>query len=83
MSTLADRIRSEAAIADRPGQMARLEAIAMEVERATHSTGTDTGGPCCQCCYDVQRLPIHRTEAGWPRCATCDGGGCPDCTDPA
>lgn len=28
-------------------------------------------------------LPLHRTEAGWPRCATCDGGGCPDCTDPA
>jgi hypothetical protein len=28
-------------------------------------------------------LPIHRTEAGYPRCSTCDGGGCPDCTDPA
>lgn len=28
-------------------------------------------------------LPIHRTEAGYPRCATCDGGGCYDCTDPA
>ncbi|ATS93146.1 thioredoxin [Gordonia phage Patio] len=28
-------------------------------------------------------LPSHRTEAGWPNCATCDGGGCPDCTDPA
>ena len=28
-------------------------------------------------------LPLHRTEAGWPNCATCDGGGCPDCTDPA
>lgn len=28
-------------------------------------------------------LPIHRTAAGYPRCATCDGGGCPDCTDPA
>lgn len=28
-------------------------------------------------------LPLHRTEAGYPRCATCDGGGCPDCTDPA
>ena len=25
-------------------------------------------------------LPIHRTEAGYPRCATCDGGGCLDCT---
>jgi len=31
----------------------------------------------------VDGLPIHRTEAGWPRCSTCDGGGCPDCTDPA
>lgn len=29
------------------------------------------------------RLPLHRTEAGWPSCSTCDGGGCPDCTDPA
>ena len=28
-------------------------------------------------------LPLHRTEAGYPRCSTCDGGGCPDCTDPA
>ena len=28
-------------------------------------------------------LPLHRTEAGWPNCSTCDGGGCPDCTDPA
>lgn len=26
-------------------------------------------------------LPIHRTEAGYPNCSTCDGGGCPDCTD--
>lgn len=32
---------------------------------------------------DGAALPIHRTEAGWPRCATCDGGGCHDCTDPA
>lgn len=28
-------------------------------------------------------LPLHRTEAGYPRCATCDGGGCFDCTEPA
>src|SRR5690606_2951441 len=28
-------------------------------------------------------LPIHRTEAGYPNCPTCDGGGCLDCTDPA
>lgn len=26
---------------------------------------------------------VPRTEAGYPSCATCDGGGCPDCTDPA
>ena len=32
VDSLADRIRSEALIADRPGQMARLEAIANEVE---------------------------------------------------
>lgn len=31
----------------------------------------------------VQPLPIHRTEAGYPYCSTCEGGGCPDCTDPA
>jgi hypothetical protein len=28
-------------------------------------------------------LPLHRTEAGYPHCSTCDGGGCYDCTDPA
>lgn len=30
-------------------------------------------------------LPLHRTQATWPQwsCSTCDGGGCPDCTDPA
>lgn len=26
-------------------------------------------------------LPIHRTEAGYPNCSTCDGGGCFDCTE--
>lgn len=31
----------------------------------------------------IRELPIHRTEAGYPSCSTCDGGGCPDCTDPA
>lgn len=31
----------------------------------------------------LRPLPIHRTEAGYPRCSTCDGGGCLDCTDPA
>ena len=33
--------------------------------------------------YAAEELPIYRTEAGYPDCATCDGGGCPDCTDPA
>lgn len=29
-------------------------------------------------------LPLHRTEVSIDRsCSTCDGGGCPDCTDPA
>lgn len=32
---------------------------------------------------DLWNLPVHRTEAGYPNCSTCDGGGCPDCTDPA
>lgn len=32
---------------------------------------------------DRWNLPLHRTEAGYPNCSTCDGGGCPDCTDPA
>ena len=30
---------------------------------------------------EVPPLPLHRTEAGYPNCSTCDGGGCPDCTD--
>ena len=32
---------------------------------------------------DLWNLPVHRTEAGYPNSSTCDGGGCPDCTDPA
>lgn len=29
-------------------------------------------------------LPLHRTAANvGVSCSTCDGGGCPDCTDPA
>jgi|SRR5690554_1504688 len=30
-----------------------------------------------------RRLPLHRTEATipWGPCSTCEGGGCPDCTD--
>ena len=33
--------------------------------------------------WERSPLPSHRTEAGWPFCSTCDGGGCLDCTDPA
>lgn len=33
MSAIGDEIRAEAAIADRPGQMARLEEIASRVDR--------------------------------------------------
>lgn len=32
---------------------------------------------------EADSLPIHRTEAGWPNCATCDGVGCHDCTGSA
>jgi hypothetical protein len=31
----------------------------------------------------IHPLPLHRAEAGYPNCATCDGGGCLDCTDPS
>ena len=31
----------------------------------------------------AQSLPLHRIAAGIPDVSTCDGGGCPDCTDPA
>jgi hypothetical protein len=33
MTSIGDEIRSEAAIADRPGQMARLDALAARVDR--------------------------------------------------
>jgi hypothetical protein len=42
-----------------------------------------TKGVCGDAGHHERSLPLHRTEAGWPRCATCDGGGCHDCTDPA
>lgn len=33
---------------------------------------------------DAPDLPLHRTEANYGVCcATCDGGGCLDCTDPS
>ena len=51
--------------------------------------GCCTGTPLCHDpegdhdVVDRWHLPLHRTEAGYPDCSTCDGGGCPDCTDPA
>lgn len=34
--------------------------------------------------FEQNVLPLHRTAANvGVRCGTCDGGGCPDCTDPA
>lgn len=30
---------------------------------------------------DQKRATVEEMEAGMSRCATCDGGGCPDCTD--
>jgi hypothetical protein len=42
-----------------------------------------TKGVCGDAGHRERSLPLHRTEAGWPRCATCDGGGCFDCTDPS
>jgi hypothetical protein len=47
--------------------------------------GTLNDGTLCDCAQvgHPRPLPLHRTEAGYPRCSTCDGGGCPDCTDPA
>lgn len=46
------------------------------VSRFSHHAGDDDN-------ETPTPLPIHRTEAGYPNCSTCDGGGCPDCTDPA
>lgn len=36
-----------------------------------------------QAACPIAPLPLHRTEAGYPSCGICDGGGCYDCTDPA
>ena len=57
-------------------------------ERKFGTPGDDLDDLCPHCgatkgVCGVAELPLHRTEAGWPNCATCDGGGCPDCTDPA
>lgn len=48
-----------------------------------HGDFRDLHGQTCVCDRAARPLPLHRTEAGYPNCSTCDGGGCPDCTDPA
>lgn len=48
-----------------------------------HSGFRSRWGGRSVCDRAPQPLPLHRTEAGYPNCSTCDGGGCPDCTDPA
>lgn len=57
----------------------------LPVQLICPSCGASASLPLGMTCGDhrPRPLPIHRTEAGYPRCATCDGGGCPDCTDPA
>ena len=57
-------------------------------EHAAFTSCADPHGYCSEAKTQWRRwreaqLPSHRVEAGWPRCSTCDGGGCPDCTDPA
>ena len=53
LTALADRIRTEAYIADRPGQMGRLEAIAdeladaEEIIRADERERYECPMPCC------------------------------------
>ena len=60
-----------------------------EVERALPAVVVATGDTvraarqALEAADDLWDLPSHRTEAGYPNCSTCDGGGCPDCTDPA
>lgn len=55
--------------------IAYLEGVEAAQRRVRGLLGKET--------HKTRPLPIHRTEAGYPNCATCDGGGCPDCTDPA
>lgn len=56
-----------------------------ELRKVAEAGTTDTEGSKARLDpgEDWPTLPLHRTEAGWPNCATCDGGGCLDCTDPA
>lgn len=48
-----------------------------------HAGFLEAGVRSRMCDRAPRPLPLHRTEAGYPRCSTCDGGGCLDCTDPA
>ncbi len=66
MSVMGDRIRSEAAIADRPGQMARLEEIACLVELLEMA---EERSRTCPSCKDV--VPFGWTlddhfNCNWP-----------------
>jgi len=65
--------------------LANFYAGATGIRRRVYKTSRDGWILCyAEDWPDVEEgLPLHRTEAGWPNCATCDGGGCPDCTDPA
>lgn len=61
--------------ADNDYQRGKGAGILLAVGELRHLLGgTETTGDA---------LPLHRTEAGWSQCSTCDGGGCPDCTDPS
>lgn len=62
-------------IALRPGRRYGEARAVLLVEHRDHDATWDDD--------EDWALPLHRTEAGYPSCSTCDGGGCPDCTDPA
>lgn len=66
-------------------EQCRLGRIEYDGARYCHEHGgfLEPGVQSLLCHRAPHPLPLHRTEAGYPNCATCDGGGCPDCTDPA
>ena len=57
-------------------------ALALTDEQAAPVPAPNSGGAEEDEQAAPEPLPLHRTEAGYPNCSTCDGGGCPDCTDP-
>lgn len=62
---------------------ALTDALADEHADHLYDYVNGTGRPAEDVEGAVKPLPLHRTEAGYPHCSTCDGGGCLDCTDPA